>query len=106
MDGHTCNSSPHKHFGTVANDVIKQLHMRRVQKIIMAGPAGNVCLESHMRDLIEAGFEVAMVRDAAGAASNEEGDGYAGQMVNWRFMANALWTTQEAIAKMKAAAFV
>ncbi|PXA86911.1 isochorismatase [Nostoc sp. 3335mG] len=104
MDGRTCNASPHKHFGTVASDVVKQLHMRRVQKVIMAGPAGNVCLESHMRDLIEAGFEVAMVRDAAGAASNEEGDGYAGQMVTWRFLANAVWTTQEAIAKLRAAA--
>lgn len=103
-DGKTCNCSPHKHFGTGSNDVVKQLHMRRIQKVIMAGPAGNVCLESHMRDLIEAGFEVAMIRDAAGAASNEEGDGYAGQMVNWRFMANALWTTEEAVAKMKAAA--
>src|ERR1700760_3052493 len=104
MDGHTCNTSPHKHFGCVANDVIKQLHMRRVQKVIMAGSAGNICLESHMRDLIEAGFEVAMVRDAAGSASNEEGNGYEGQMVNWRFMANALWTTEEAVQKMKAAA--
>ena len=27
-------------------------------------PGGNLCLEAHMRDLIEAGFEVAMVRDA------------------------------------------
>jgi nicotinamidase-related amidase len=104
MDGHTCTTSPHKHFGCVANDVIKQLHMRRVQKGIMAGPAGNICLESHMRDLIEAGFEVAMVRDAVGGAVNEEGDGYDAAMVNWRFMANALWTTEETVEKLKAAA--
>lgn len=104
MDGHTCNASPHKHFGCEANDVVKQLHMRRVQKVIMAGPAANICLESHMRDLIEAGFEVAMVRDAVGGAVNEEGDGYDAAMVNWRFMANALWTTGETVQKMKAAA--
>ena len=95
MDGHTCNTSPHKHFGCVANDVIKQLHMRKVQKVIMAGPVANICLESHMRDIIEAGFEVAMVRDAVAAGVNEEGDGYEAAMVNWRFMANALWTTEE-----------
>lgn len=104
MDGHTCNTSPHKHFGTEANDVVKQLHMRKVDKVIMAGPVANICLESHMRDLIEAGFEVAMVRDAVAGAVNEEGDGYAAAMVNWRFMANALWTTEETIAKMKEAA--
>ncbi|MBV8681823.1 MAG: cysteine hydrolase [Caulobacteraceae bacterium] len=104
MDGHTCTTSPHKHFGCMANDVIKQLHMRRVQKVIMAGPAANICLESHMRDLIEAGFEVAMVRDAVGGAVNEEGDGYDAAMVNWRFMANALWTTEETVGKLRAAA--
>ena len=53
MDGHTCNTSPHKHFGYMANDVIKQLHMRKIQKVIMAGPVANICLESHMRDIIE-----------------------------------------------------
>ncbi len=104
MDGHTCNTSPHKHFGTVANDVIKQLHMRKIEKVIMAGPVANICLESHLRDIIEAGFEVALVRDAVAAAVNEEGDGYTAAMVNARFMANALWTTDEAVGKMTAAA--
>ena len=104
MDGHTCNTSPHKHFGCEANDVIKQLRMRKVEKVIMAGPVGNICLESHMRDIIEAGIEVAMVRDAVAAGVNDEGDGYAAAMVNWRFMANAVWTTDETVKKMKAAA--
>ena len=104
VDGHTCNTSPHKHFGCEANDVIKQLRMRKVEKVIMAGPVANICLESHMRDIIEAGIEVAMVRDAVAAGVNDEGDGYAAAMVNWRFMANAVWTTDETVKKMKAAA--
>ena len=61
-------------------------------------------LKSHMRDIIEAGIEVAMVRDAVAAGVNDEGDGYAAAMVNWRFMANAVWTTDETVKKMKAAA--
>src|SRR6201996_843303 len=81
MDGHTCNTSPHKVFGCESNDMVKQLRMRRVEQVIMAGPVANICLESHMRDLIEAGFEVAMVRDAVAAAVNDEGDGYAAAMV-------------------------
>lgn len=104
MDGHTCNTSPHKHFGCEANDVIKQLRMRKVQKVIMAGPVGNICLESHMRDIIEAGLEVAMVRDAVAGGVNEEGDGYQAAMINWRFMANTVWTTDEAVQRMRAAA--
>jgi nicotinamidase-related amidase len=104
MDGHTCNTSPHKHFGCEANDVIKQLRMRKVEKVIMAGPVANICLESHMRDIIEAGMEVAMVRDAVAGAVNEEGDGYQAAMINWRFMANAVWTTEETVKKMKSAA--
>jgi len=104
MDGHTCNTSPHKHFGCEANDVIKQLRMRKVQKVIMAGPVANICLESHMRDIIEAGLEVAMVRDAVAGGVNEEGDGYQAAMINWRFMANAVWTTDEAVQRMRAAA--
>jgi nicotinamidase-related amidase len=57
-----------------------------------------------MRDIIEAGMEVAMVRDAVAAGVNDEGDGYTAAMVNYRFMANAVWTTEEAVEKMKAAA--
>jgi len=104
MDGHTCNTSPHKLFGCEANDVIKQLRLRRVEQVIMAGPVANICLESHMRDILEAGFEVAMVRDAVAAGVNDEGDGYAAAMVNYRFMANAVWTAEQAVKSMKAAA--
>jgi nicotinamidase-related amidase len=104
MDGKTCNCSPHKMFGCESNDVIKQLRMRKVEKVIMAGPVGNICLESHMRDILESGCEVAMVRDAVAGGVNDEGDAYQAAMVNWRFMANAVWTTEEAVKRMKAAA--
>lgn len=104
MDGHTCNTSPHKQFGCESNDVIKQLRMRKIEKVIMAGPVANICLESHLRDIIEAGCEVALVRDAVAGGVNEEGDGYTAAMVNARFMANALWTTEETVHRMKAAA--
>lgn len=74
MDGKTANTSPHKELSCLSNDLIKQLRMRRIEKVIMAGPVGNLCLENHMRDLLEAGFEIAMVRDAIAAGQNEEGD--------------------------------
>ena len=50
-----------------------------------------------MRELLEQGFEVAVVSDATAAAQVEEGDGYAAALVNFRFIANTVWTTEEAV---------
>jgi nicotinamidase-related amidase len=69
-----------------------------------AGPVGNLCVEAHLRDFIEQGFEVAMVRDATAGARNQEGDGYQAAMINWRFLAHALWTTTEAVQFIAVAA--
>jgi biuret amidohydrolase len=96
--------SPHKAYGTSTNDLILQLRRYRIEKIVLAGPVGNLCVEAHLRDFIEQGFEVAMVRDATAGTSNEEGDGYQAALVNWRFMAHALWTTAEVVRLIKASA--
>ena len=97
LDGKTVITSPHKGYSSSTNDMILQLRRYRIEKIILAGPVGNLCVEGHMRDFIENGFEVAMVRDATGGAKNEEGSGYESALVNWRFMAHALWSTDEAV---------
>jgi nicotinamidase-related amidase len=46
--------------------------------------------------LLEQGFEVAVVKDATAAAMLPEGDGYLAALTNFRYMANAVWTTDEA----------
>lgn len=102
-DGETVITSRHVSYAPT-NDLVLLLRRRGIEKVIMAGPVANLCLEDHMRKLIENGFEVVMVRDAVAAASNEEGDGYQAAMINWRFMANAVWTTSETIERMAAAA--
>lgn len=43
-----------------------------------------------------------MVRDATAGAANEEGDGYQAALINWRFLAHALWTTAEAVKRIEA----
>jgi nicotinamidase-related amidase len=53
-----------------------------------------------MRELLEQGFEVAVVKNATAAAIVPEGNGYEAALVNFRFMANAVWTTDEAVAAM------
>jgi nicotinamidase-related amidase len=102
-DCDTVVASPHKVYGTASNDLVIQLRKRRVEKVVLFGPAGNLCVEAHLRDFLEYGFEVAMVRDATAGTTNEEGDGYRAALVNFRFMAHALWTTWEAVGLMREA---
>jgi nicotinamidase-related amidase len=64
--------------------------------------SANLCTESHMRELLEQGFEVAVVSDATAAAQVEEGDGYAAALVNFRYMASTVWTTAEAVKAIRA----
>ena len=66
--------------------------------------SANLCVEAHMRELLEQGYEVAVVKDATAAAQTPElGDGYASALTNFGFMANAVWTTDEAVEAIKQA---
>jgi len=99
-DGVTVVSSPHKVYGPETNDLVLQLRKRGIDKVILGGMSANLCTESHMRELMEQGFEVAVVSDATAAAIVAEGDGYAAALVNFRFIANTVWTTKEAVQKI------
>jgi nicotinamidase-related amidase len=100
-DGKTVVVSPHKVWGPQTNDLVLQLRKRRIQKIILGGMLANICVESHLRELLEQGFEVAVVKDAtAGPRHPVWGDGYQAAMINYRFLAHAVWTTDETLARM------
>ena len=99
-DGKTIVSNPHKVYGPETNDLVLQLRKRGIDKIILGGMSANLCTESHMRELMEQGFEVAVVSDATAAAIVEEGNGYEAALVNFRFIANTVWTTQQAVQKI------
>ena len=96
-DGETVVTSPHKIYGPETNDLVLQLRKRGIDKVILGGMSANLCTESHMRELLEQGFEVAVVSDATAAAIVEEGNGYESALVNFRFIANTVWTTKEAV---------
>jgi nicotinamidase-related amidase len=100
-DGRTTVTSPHKVYGPETNDLVLQLRKQGIDKVVLAGMSANLCTESHLRELLEQGFEVAVVSDATAAAQVEEGDGYAAALVNFRFMANAVWTTEQAVKAMR-----
>jgi nicotinamidase-related amidase len=96
-DGKTIICSPHKLYGPQVNDLPFQLRKQRVEQIVLAGMLANMCVESHLREFLELGFEVAVVRDAVAAPKIPEGDGYLSALINFRYMANGLWTTDEVV---------
>lgn len=102
-DGKTVITSPHKVYGPETNDLALQLRKRGIDKVILAGMSANLCVEAHMRELLEQGFEVAVVKDATAAAQTPDIDGYAAALTNFRFLANTVWTTIEASTAMTAA---
>ena len=96
-DGKTIVTSPHKLYGNESNDLVLQLRKQRIDQVILSGMSANLCTESHLRELLEQGFEVAVVKDATAAAMLPEGDGYLAALTNFRYMANAVWTTDEVV---------
>lgn len=100
LDGETIIASPHKVYGPETNDLILQLRKKGISQIILAGMAANLCVESHLREFLEQGFEVAVIRDATAGPRAPEGDGYLAAIINFRYIANALWTTKEAVAEI------
>lgn len=102
LDGKTIVTSPHKVYGPQQNDLNLQLRKARIDKVILGGMSANLCTQAHLYDLLENGYEVAVVRDATAAAQLPEGDGYLAAIINFRYVANALWTTKEAVKRIKA----
>jgi nicotinamidase-related amidase len=101
-DGKTIIVSPHKVWGPQTNDLVLQLRKRGIGKIILGGMLANMCVESHLRELLEQGFEVAVVKDAtAGPRHPEWGDGYQAAIINYRFLAHAVLSTDEAVEGMR-----
>ncbi len=97
LDGRTIIASPHKVYGPETNDLVLQLRKRGVSQIILAGMAANLCVDSHLRELLEQGFEVAVVKDATAGPRAPEGDGYLAAVINYRYIANAVWTTKDVV---------
>lgn len=97
-DGETVVVSPHKVYGPETNDLILQLRKRGISNVILAGMSANLCVEAHLRELLEQGFEVTVVKDATAAAKTPElGDGYSAALTNYGFIANAVVTTDEVV---------
>ena len=94
-------TSPHKVYGPESNDLALQLRKHGFNKVILAGMSANLCVESHLRELVENGFEVAVIKDATAAAILPGMNGYEAALVNFRMIASHVFTTEEIVMELK-----
>jgi nicotinamidase-related amidase len=94
-------TSPHKIYGPESNDLALQLRKHGFSKVVLAGMSANLCTESHMRDLIESGFDVSVVKDATAAAIVPGLNGYEAALVNFRMISTHVFTTKEVVKELK-----
>jgi nicotinamidase-related amidase len=100
-DGDTVVTSPHKVYGPQSNDLALQLRKHGIGTVILAGMSANLCVEAHLRHLLEQGFEVTVVADATAAAQHPDlGDGYAAALTNFRYIANGVLSTEDAAKEL------
>ena len=89
--------TPHNVAGPESNDLVYQLRQHGLDRVFLAGVLSNVCVESHMRSLIENGFQTAVVYDATAATSKDD---FNAAMTNYKAFATLVCTTDQAIAEM------
>lgn len=99
-DGKTVVCSPHKVYSPAQNDLNLQLRKQGIDKVILAGMSANLCTQAHLYELLELGYEVAVVRDATAGAKVPEGDGYLAAIINFRMVANGVWWTDDAVDRI------
>ncbi|WP_106790727.1 isochorismatase family protein [Aquimarina sp. Aq78] len=95
-------TSPHKVYGPESNDLALQLRKHGYSKVILAGMSANLCTESHMRDLIESGFDVAVVKDATAGAILPGLNAYEAAVVNFQMIASHVFTTKDIVKEIGA----
>ncbi len=93
-DGETIVVAPHKMYGPESNDLIYQLRARNIDTVVLGGLVANLCVDSHMRALMENGFRVYVVADAVAAPGEEA---YKAALVNYAMIANGVLSTEEAV---------
>ena len=100
-DDNTFVLSPHKQLsGFWSNDVNTQLRQRGIDTLVLAGMSANLCVESHLRDAVENGFEVVAITDATAAAGE---DALEAALTNYNFIAHETATTDEVVDRLASA---
>ena len=97
-DDETILCAPHKNLsGFHTSDVDIQLRKRGIDTIVLCGMSANLCVESHLRDAEEKGYEVLVVNDATAAAGE---DAYKAALTNYGFIAHESISTEQALQSL------
>ena len=98
-DDDTIVVAPHKNLsGFHTSDLDIQLRKRGINTILLAGMSANLCVESHLRDAEEKGYEVIVINDATAAAGE---DAYKAALTNYGFIAHESITAEEALKRLE-----
>ncbi|WP_028066690.1 cysteine hydrolase family protein [Solirubrobacter soli] len=93
--------SPHKGLsGFWSGDLGIQLRQRDIQTLVVAGMAANLCLESHVRDAAENGFDVHVVGDATAGPGRAATDA---ALTSFALIASSVLTTDEVVEQLAVA---
>lgn len=96
-DDSTIICAPHKNLsGFHTSDVDIQLRKRGIKTIYLCGMSANLCVESHMRDAEEKGYNVIVINDATAAPGDAA---YDAALVNYGFIAHESITAEEALSR-------
>jgi len=98
-DANTFVLAPHKGLSNFwTGDTNIQLRQRGIQTVILDGMSANLCVESHLRDAVEHGFDVIAIKDATTGAGPEATQA---AYTNYGFIANEVTTTGEIVNRLK-----
>lgn len=98
-DQNTVVMNPHKGLSNFqTGDALIQLRQYGIKTLIMYGMASNMCVESHARDAIEAGFDLIIIADVTAAAGDQA---YNAALTNYEFLAHEVMTFDQVMARLK-----
>lgn len=99
------NLTPLKSAMPTTNDLMMQLSGRNIKQVIICGMDSNVHVESHVRYLVDIGYEIIVARDAIAGAKIKEGNGYSSSETNFKYIANDILNTKEILQKLTTKVF-
>ncbi|MCA9266187.1 MAG: isochorismatase family protein, partial [Planctomycetales bacterium] len=84
------------------DDIILQLRKRSIRTVLLAGMSANLCVDSHLREVLQQGFEVGVIADTTAAAKLPASDGMQAALTNFHMLASETIDTAEAVHRIAA----
>jgi len=74
------------------SDMFPRLRKQGIETVVIAGVVANLCVDSHVREAVDNGFNVVVVKDAIATTSEEA---YEATLNNFALLATEVVTTKE-----------